>query len=270
MSDEGRGTLWSKFDSLPNKLLQFFSRDSDGKDKVVAESEQHIVDNSNTSGWQRLRNMYINKDVHFETSILVPCMEWTFVGTVLLTGPLGWQRAADRYNRYARGRIFLSPRDALRRKWDYAFASFLRMGAINGTLAALYVGCMVAAITHVAAWRDHFSLWTVPVITTSLPFIIAYPLGLRKMVQTANLGLACGLTLSLIVFSASYFSNQTINETYQQFKREHELMLRAERIRDENLKIYQKEHKIWPKSLAKLMMDKDKKLENEISENPSK
>lgn len=52
-------------------------------------------------------------DMHFETSILMPCMEWTFIGTVFLTGPAKWRRAADRYNRYARGRIFLSPHDAL-------------------------------------------------------------------------------------------------------------------------------------------------------------
>lgn len=52
-------------------------------------------------------------DVHFETSIVMQCMEWTFIGTVLFTGPLGWQRAAERYNRYSKGRIFLSPRDAL-------------------------------------------------------------------------------------------------------------------------------------------------------------
>ncbi|VDO44940.1 unnamed protein product [Brugia timori] len=253
---------------------------SDTKDEVVIENEH--ADDSNTSGWQRLKNVYFNKDVHFETSILMPCVEWTFIGTVFFTGPLGWQRAADRYNRYARGRIFLSPRDALRRKWDYAFTSFLRLGAINGTLASLYVGCMVlmfafcviitfrAAITHVAAWRGHFSLWTIPIITTSVSSVVACPLGVRKMVQAASLGLTCGLTLSLIMFSVSYFSAQTVDDTYQQFKREYELILRAERVKDENIKIYQKEHKIWSRNLAKLLMDKDKKLESENSEIPSK
>ncbi|CAG9531247.1 unnamed protein product [Cercopithifilaria johnstoni] len=269
MLNEERGTLWSKFDSIPNKLLQFFIRNTEVEDKDIAEIEQ-TADNSKCNGWQRLKNIYINKDMCFETSILMPCMEWTFIGTVLFTGPVGWQRAADRYNRYAKGRVFLSPRDALRRKWDYAFASFLRTGAINGTLAALYVGCVVAAITHVAAWRGHFSLWTVPVITTSIPSIIACPLGLRKMVQAASLGLTCGLTLSLIVFSVSHISSQTIDDTYQQFKQEHELVFRAERIKEENAKLYQKEHKIWSRSLAKLLMDKNEKLEDEISENSSK
>ncbi|KAL3982850.1 putative integral membrane protein [Acanthocheilonema viteae] len=269
MSNEERETLWSKFNSIPNKLLRLFTRNLEVEDKVITEIEQ-ITDDPKNNGWQRLKDVYINKDIHFETSILMPCMEWTFIGTVLLTGPVGWQRAADRYNRYARGRIFLSPRDALRRKWDYAFASFLRMGAINGTLAALYVGCMVAAITHVAAWRGYFSLWTVPVITTSVPSLIACPLGLRKMLQAASLGLSCGLTLSLIVFSVSHFSSQTADDTYQQFKREYELMLRAERIKEENVKLYQKEHKIWSRSLAKLLMNKDKKLKDEISEHSSK
>ncbi|KAK6111225.1 putative integral membrane protein [Brugia pahangi] len=268
MSDEERGMPWSKFSSISNKLWQFFSRNLDTKDEVVIENEH--ADDSNTSGWQRLKNVYFNKDVHFETSILMPCVEWTFIGTVFFTGPLGWQRAADRYNRYARGRIFLSPRDALRRKWDYAFTSFLRLGAINGTLASLYVGCMVAAITHVAAWRGHFSLWTIPIITTSVSSVVACPLGVRKMVQAASLGLTCGLTLSLIMFSVSYFSAQTVDDTYQQFKREYELILRAERVKDENIKIYQKEHKIWSRNLAKLLMDKDKKLESENSEIPSK
>ncbi|KAL3982849.1 putative integral membrane protein [Acanthocheilonema viteae] len=254
MSNEERETLWSKFNSIPNKLLRLFTRNLEVEDKVITEIEQ-ITDDPKNNGWQRLKDVYINKDIHFETSILMPCMEWTFIGTVLLTGPVGWQRAADRYNRYARGRIFLSPRDALRRKWDYAFASFLRMGAINGTLAALYVGCMVAAITHVAAWRGYFSLWTVPVITTSVPSLIACPLGLRKMLQAASLGLSCG---------------QTADDTYQQFKREYELMLRAERIKEENVKLYQKEHKIWSRSLAKLLMNKDKKLKDEISEHSSK
>lgn len=73
----------------------------------------------------------------------------------------------------------------------------------------------------------------------------------------------------MIVFSVSRFSSQTVDDTYQQFKREHELMLRAERVKDEELKIYQKEHKIWSKSFAKLLMDKEKKLQHEISENPS-
>uniref|UniRef100_A0A8R1XUX7 Complex I assembly factor TIMMDC1, mitochondrial n=1 Tax=Onchocerca volvulus TaxID=6282 RepID=A0A8R1XUX7_ONCVO len=239
----------------------------DTKDKIVAENEQ-IADNFNSSGWQRLKKLYNDKDVHFETGILMPCMNWTFIGTVLLTGPLGWQRAADRYDRYAKGRIFLSPRDALRRKWDYAFVSFLRRGAINGTLTTLYVGCMVAAITHFATWRGHFSLWSVPVITTSVPSIIACPFGLRKMMQAASLGLACGLTLSLIVFGVSYFSNLTINDTYQRFKQEHELLMRAERDKDEKVKLYQKENKIWSRNLAKILMEKDKKLKDEISEDP--
>uniref|UniRef100_A0A0R3S3I5 Complex I assembly factor TIMMDC1, mitochondrial n=1 Tax=Elaeophora elaphi TaxID=1147741 RepID=A0A0R3S3I5_9BILA len=269
MPNEERGTLWSKFDSIPNKLLQFFTRNPEVEDKAVAEIGK-TADNSSSNGWQRLKNVYTNKDVHFETSILMPCMEWTFIGTVFLTGPLGWQRAADRYNRYARGRIFLNPHDALRRKWDYAFVSFLRMGAISGTLASLYVGCMVATITHVAAWRGHFSLWTIPVITTSIPSVIACPLGLKKMMQAASIGLTCGLTLSLIVFGISRFSNQTVDCTYQQFKREHELMLRAERIKEESVKLYQKEHKIWSRSVAKFLMYKNKKLEDEISENPSK
>ncbi|MCP9265581.1 hypothetical protein DINM_020911 [Dirofilaria immitis] len=263
------------------------------KDKIVAENEQ-IADNFSSSGWQRLKKLYTDNDVHFETGILMPCMNWTFIGTVLLTGPLGWQRAADRYNRYARGRIFLSPRDALvsvhfmhdcvvgttiiaivtrnnlRRRWDYAFASFLRMGAINGALAALYVGCMVAAITHVATWRDHFSLWTIPVITTSVSSIIACPFGLRKVMQATSLGLAYGLTVSLIIFGVSYFSSRTVHDTYQQFKQEHELMMRAERDKDRKVKIYQEENKIWPKSLARLLMEKDKKLKDEISEDSSK
>ncbi|KAM3725399.1 Complex I assembly factor TIMMDC1 [Dirofilaria immitis] len=269
MTDEEKETVWSKFDSIPNKLLQFFSRKSDTKDKIVAENEQ-IADNFSSSGWQRLKKLYTDNDVHFETGILMPCMNWTFIGTVLLTGPLGWQRAADRYNRYARGRIFLSPRDALRRRWDYAFASFLRMGAINGALAALYVGCMVAAITHVATWRDHFSLWTIPVITTSVSSIIACPFGLRKVMQATSLGLAYGLTVSLIIFGVSYFSSRTVHDTYQQFKQEHELMMRAERDKDRKVKIYQEENKIWPKSLARLLMEKDKKLKDEISEDSSK
>ncbi|EJW80482.1 hypothetical protein WUBG_08609 [Wuchereria bancrofti] len=107
-------------------------------------------------------------------------------------------------------------------------------------------------------------------ISASVSSIVACPLGLRKMVQAASLGLTCGLTLSLIVFSVSYFSAQTVDDTYQQFKREYELILRAERVKDENIKIYQKEHKIWSRNLAKLLMDKDKKLESENSEIPSK
>lgn len=73
------------------------------------------------------------------------------------------------------------------------------------------------------------------------------------------------LTLSLIVYSVSYFSSQTVDDTYQQFKREHEMLLRAEQIKDENIEKYQKENKIWFKNLAKIMIDKDKKLANEVS-----
>lgn len=62
MSDEERGMPWSKFSSIPNKLWQFFSRNLDTKDEVVIENEH--ADDSNTSGWQRLKNMYILRRVY--------------------------------------------------------------------------------------------------------------------------------------------------------------------------------------------------------------
>lgn len=70
------------------------------------------------------------------------------------------------------------------------------------------------------------------------------------------------------MFGVSYFSNLTINDTYQRFKQEHELLMRAERDKDEKVKLYQKENKIWSRNLAKILMEKDKKLKDEISEDP--
>lgn len=44
--------------------------------------------------------------------------------------------------------------------------------------------------------------------------------------------------------------------------------MRAERDKDEKVKLYQKENKIWSRNLAKILMEKDKKLKDEISEDP--
>ncbi|VDK89292.1 unnamed protein product [Litomosoides sigmodontis] len=74
------------------------------------------------------------------------------------------------------------------------------------------------------------------------------------------------LTVSLIVLGASHFSGQTVDGTYQQFKREHEMMLRSERIKEESVRQYQEEHRIWSRSLAKLLMNKDKKLGDGVSD----
>lgn len=52
-------------------------------------------------------------DVHFETGITAPCMRWAFIAAVLLRAPLSWQKAAERYNRYSKGRVYLSARDAV-------------------------------------------------------------------------------------------------------------------------------------------------------------
>uniref|UniRef100_A0A915PMV5 Complex I assembly factor TIMMDC1, mitochondrial n=1 Tax=Setaria digitata TaxID=48799 RepID=A0A915PMV5_9BILA len=289
MSDVESGALWWKFVSASHELFKSFLPKSDAKE-TVTESEPIPVSSSRlyTGGWHRLKELYTDGEIHFETGILAPCMKWAFIGTAFLTAPLKWQSAAERYDRYSKGRIFLNPHDALvnklsilidsvklmiqatfvmtRRKWDYAFASFLRAGAINGTLAALYVGCMIAAVTHVAAWRDHFSLWSIPVITTSVSSIIACPFGLQKVVKGGAVGLTSGFALSVVLYSTSYFSNQTVDEIYREFKRQHELTLQAKRDEDRNLTVYQKEHKIWLRGLAKLQMERDEKLKNKTED----
>ncbi|VDN01256.1 unnamed protein product [Thelazia callipaeda] len=263
MSDNEK-TIWSKFISVLRGFSFSQELGIEKKDKVGNEK---IVDRFTPNcGWRRLKGIYTDGGVHFETGILLPCMEWSFISAVLITAPRGWQEAAERYNRYSKGRIFLNSHDALRRKWDYAFVSFLRRGGIFGSLAALYVGCIVGSITHVTAWRDHFSLWTVPIITTSLPCVFAYPFGLSKMLQTGTLGLTCGLTVSLIVYCASHFCNQTVNDTYQKFKNDYEVMLMNKRDEDKNISIYQKEHKIWFRNLARFQIEREKHLKkDEIS-----
>uniref|UniRef100_A0A183EWD2 Inhibitor_I29 domain-containing protein n=1 Tax=Gongylonema pulchrum TaxID=637853 RepID=A0A183EWD2_9BILA len=67
------------------------------------------------------------------------------------------------------------------------------------------------------------------------------------------------LTLAAIVYGASAYSNRTVNEVYESLKQECETELRKEREQDRTISIYQKEHKIWFRGLAKYQMQKEKR-----------
>ncbi|VDK75030.1 unnamed protein product [Litomosoides sigmodontis] len=138
----------------------------------------------------------------------------------------------------------------------------LTKSIFSGAVMAVNIGCIMISITQVAAWREHFSLWTIPCSTTIVPAMFSYSLGVKPL-QAMKAGLMLGVLSSLAVFGVSQIYELSVNETYQYLKNDTEMGLREERKGE--LYKFMKEHHIRSKWFGKWML-KRSRIDEDIDE----
>lgn len=212
--------------------------------KEQANTPQNTAKQIPVTGWQRIKGIYTDGDVHAEKDITVKIGRGAFMVGAFVGGFLGTQRAAERYEMHSYGRKFLSFGDAMLRKSDYAVLVFLKNGFKTGLKSSMLVGSITFMTGHLAAWRDRFSAWYFPSISVPVFAIMTLPYGSLAMLEGIGLGMATGLTMTAITYLIARLNGKPIDETYKDLKCQYEANERAWKRRLAQVDEIMREHKL--------------------------
>ncbi|KAH7726761.1 Protein Y38F2AR.3 a [Aphelenchoides avenae] len=181
-------------------------------------------------------------------------------GTIFtISGLLSAPEAIRRFEAYAVGKNFASPRNALRRKLDYAFVAFVRNGFKPALLIATLTTALVVGVTHLTEYRNKFSWTYFPAVSASVCAILAVPLRVRGMASAASIGLSAGLLLSGVSLVAALEQGVSFDDTYWIFKQEVEHNLQTSWDREQKIKEICAKEKVWRPQAIKMLEENEKR-----------
>ncbi|TMS39073.1 hypothetical protein L596_005656 [Steinernema carpocapsae] len=265
--------LRNAFWPTPN-VAQFPSKYGGLKEYVETQDQQIPQPKKEPeTGWERILQMYDDGKPHMEIDVTVKMVRAAFFGGFFFGGYSGHVMARERYNMHVVGKKFLSPRDAMKRKLDFSIVMFAKKGFSMGFKAAALIGSVVFLSTHIARYRDRFSLTYFPAISASVGSVLAFPIGVLGSMKAIGLGLSSGTMLSMVVYLYALALNKSVDAAYKQFRDEYDEELREELILNERALRLMKEQKLfWKQSAIRMIkeMDDKKLLENDAWEHEEK
>uniref|UniRef100_A0A0N4Z0L1 Complex I assembly factor TIMMDC1, mitochondrial n=1 Tax=Parastrongyloides trichosuri TaxID=131310 RepID=A0A0N4Z0L1_PARTI len=245
--------------------------------KILTDSER--IQRIPSTGFERIKSIYdgfSDGKISFEIDLVGKVCKYSFLTAFLLGGLTGYQGAAERYNMHSTGKTFLSPRDAIKRKFDFSIAMFVKRGFIHGLRATALAGSVVYFTTHLAAYQNKYSYFYFPLVsgaTTGVLHagtvfgVLAFPLGVLGSFKAIGLGLITGGTLSAATAIYGLSVNKSASDVYKQFKMEYEEVLRLQNEEEIKIRKFMKDEGIYfkPMAIKKLREIENEKMFKEIS-----
>ncbi|MFH4977162.1 hypothetical protein AB6A40_003871 [Gnathostoma spinigerum] len=206
---------------------------------------------------RRLKSLYADRNTTMEVDASIKVTKLSFFVGFLTGGYAGHLQAKQRFDDYNFGRMYISARDHLRRKWDYGLVMFIRRGVPKGLRSAFAVGSIVFLTTHLAVIRDRFSFWYFPVISASVSSVLGLPLGVLGVARTFGMGMITGTSLSLVIYSYALVMGISLNDAYMSIKMDYECELRRKRAEESRIEEFMKANGIKWKYVAIREMKKE-------------
>uniref|UniRef100_A0A0N5AT08 Complex I assembly factor TIMMDC1, mitochondrial n=1 Tax=Syphacia muris TaxID=451379 RepID=A0A0N5AT08_9BILA len=205
------------------------------------------------NGFQRIIALYRDGEVHGERIATAFITKGAFIVGGFFGGILSAKKNAERYSMHSEGKKFLSPRDILLRRGDYAIITFVRHGLRAGLKSAAIVG----SIAHLTVWRNHFSAWYFPLFSVPIFAIFSLPYGSYAFIEGATFGLSTGLTLTAGTYLVACAKHKSVNETYNILKAEYEEKERKKRAWRSQIRSVMKEENLhFPGDAIKIINDR--------------
>ncbi|CAD6190800.1 unnamed protein product [Caenorhabditis auriculariae] len=216
-----------------------------------------------TNGWERVKALYSGNKM--EPDVIERVVRMSFLGGFLMGGATGYAQARQTFEINNVGRKYLSPSDAVKRKFDYAIVRFAKGGFGVGFKCAFISGSIILLTTNLSAYRDRFSSWYFPAISGvlacalhSVGGVFAFPLGVVGSAKAFGLGVSSGLTLSAAVHLYALAVDKTADEAYRMFKREYEKELKAAAAWDARVgELMEREKIMWRQTAVKKLKQID-------------
>lgn len=266
-SDEGHGLkrFFSFGKRLLYKELETDSLHHSDSSKVLCTENTKLNDTVSNdapriepkNGFQRIIALYRDGEVHGERIATAFITKGAFIVGGFFGGILSAKKNAERYSMHSEGKKFLSPRDILLRRGDYAIITFVRHGLRAGLKSAAIVGSIALMSSHLTVWRNHFSAWYFPLFSVPIFAIFSLPYGSYAFIEGATFGLSTGLTLTAGTYLVACAKHKSVNETYNILKAEYEEKERKKRAWRSQIRSVMKEENLhFPGDAIKIINDR--------------
>lgn len=213
------------------------------------------------STWDRIRELYEKPSM--ERDVVERVTRMTFLAGFVYGGASGYVMAKQQYEIANKGRKYLSPSDAIKRRLDYAIVRFAMKGFSMGIKAGFITGSIVLLTTHTAAVRRHFSAFYFPAFSALVGGVFAFPLGVIGVAKALGLGVSSGLTLSAVSGLYALSTDRSVDSAYWHLKREYEAELEEEGSFEKRVVEVIHEQKVWRYQAVKIVKEEEEnKLRN--------
>uniref|UniRef100_A0A0K0FMG9 Complex I assembly factor TIMMDC1, mitochondrial n=1 Tax=Strongyloides venezuelensis TaxID=75913 RepID=A0A0K0FMG9_STRVS len=239
--------------------------------KTLTESE--VKKDIPNPGLERIKAIYngvFEGKLSFELDVFAKVTKYSFFTAFFIGGLSGHDGVFKRYNIHSEGKTFLSPRDAVKRRFDFSITMFAKRGLVHGIRATALAGSVVFFSTHFIAYRDHFSYLYFPLIsgaTTGILHagtafgVLAFPLGILGSARAVGLGLVTGGSLSAFLGLYGLCIGKSSTEMYKQFKFEYEEFLRYKYEEGSKVKQFMKDNGIFFRHMALMKLQEKENAE---------
>ncbi|GMT24164.1 hypothetical protein PFISCL1PPCAC_15461, partial [Pristionchus fissidentatus] len=208
------------------------------------------------TGWERIRALYEKPSM--EREVVERVARMSFFGGFVVGGSNGYLLAKQQYETANKGRKYLSPSDAIKRRLDYGILRFAMGGFSMGFKAAFISGSIVLLSTHTAAVRGHFSSLYFPAFSALVGGVFAFPTGLIGAAKSFGLGISSGLTLSAVCGLYALSTDRTVDSAYWHLKKEFETELREEGRLERRITEVMEERNVWRYEAVKIVKEEER------------
>ncbi|KAI1717773.1 hypothetical protein Ddc_09623 [Ditylenchus destructor] len=232
----------------------------------TSASTRSVEESKSTSGWRRVWAMYKEGAPYtMERYLSEQTLEMSFMAGLFVGGMLGVPETQRRAETHAVGQHFGSRGASMRRQADYIIMMSLKNGFFGGVKLATLVGTFVCLTTHLAVYRDHFSLLYFPLSAAVSSFLFGLPHGRVGIVSTFKLGMIpVGIFATVPLIYSRYHGLESIDAGYRHFKRYLEEEHEKEEALNSRLRQIMREEKLYLRSTAKRRLEE---IEQEAKEN---
>ncbi|KAI1713947.1 hypothetical protein DdX_08831 [Ditylenchus destructor] len=233
---------------------------------ISSSTRSSETESKSTSGWRRVWAMYKEGAPYtMERYLSEQTLEMSFMSGMFVGGMLGIPETQRRAETHAVGQHFGSRGASMRRQADYIIMMSLKNGFIGGVKMITLVGSFVCLTTHLAVYRDHFSLLYFPLSAAVSSFLFGMPHGRLGIVSTFKLGMIpVGIVATLPVIYYRYHGLESIDAGYKHFKRSFEEELKKEEELNNRLRQIMRDEKLYLRSTAKRRLEE---IKQEAKEN---
>uniref|UniRef100_A0A8R1Z729 Complex I assembly factor TIMMDC1, mitochondrial n=1 Tax=Pristionchus pacificus TaxID=54126 RepID=A0A8R1Z729_PRIPA len=253
---------WWRWRSIPISVI---GEEESNKDvPIIPSSGQHSllkaegrreqkapIDEAEMSGWDRIKEVYESDSM--EKDVIRRVVRMSFFGGFLVGGSNGYLLAKQQYEIANKGRKYLSPSDAIKRRLDYAILRFAMKGFSFGIKAGLISGSVVLLSTHTAAITRHFSSLYFPAFSG----VFTFPLGVVGMAKAFGLGISSGLTLSAVCGLYALSTDRSVDSAYWHLKKEYEIGLKEEGAFEKRVMQVIEERKVWRYEAVRIVKEEE-------------
>lgn len=224
----------------------------------------------NVVGWNRIKQIYKNKDLSMEFVLTKTAATYCFACGFVVGGIQKWKSANERFQMYATGKFMGNRRNYIRRYGDYMLLMFAKNGIKPGLLMGLLGGTIMYSIIHMADYRDHFSIIYPPILSATICAFFMSRAGLQGIATGMGLGFSTGALISLAITGSALIERMSVDDFYKSCKKQFEERLRILHNKEEKLRRIMKEEGIRLKIFAEWrLIELEKKEEEEQTQQTS-